>query len=58
MSIEFFNDESILTQEAINVTTTKCDTVGISLVVNNTEIVLELAQLRLAVSHLEGMIDE
>ena len=58
MSVEFFNDESILIQEAVNVTTTKGGTVGIILVVNNTEIVLELDQLRLAVSHLEWMIDE
>jgi hypothetical protein len=55
---EFFDDESIIYQEAVNVTTNKNQTVGISIIIGNKEVVLELEQLRLAVNHLESMINE
>ena len=50
----WFDDESILTQDAVNVSNEKDETTGIIIVINNTEVILELEQLKSAVSYLES----
>ena len=50
----WFDDESIITQEAVNVSNGKDETTGIIIVVNNTEVILELEKLKSAVSYLES----
>lgn len=49
--MNIFNDESIIKQEAVSVNN---ETTGISLVVGGTEVVLELEQLKNAVTYLEN----
>jgi hypothetical protein len=51
---DWFDDESIVSQEAVNVSNGKDETTGIIIVVNNTEVILELEQLKSAVSYLES----
>ena len=53
---EWFDDKSIFSQEAVNVSYAeagKKNTTGIAIVVGSTEIILELSQLKDAVSYLE-----
>jgi len=51
--MNWFDDESVITQEAVNVSDGNSETTGIIIVVNNTEVMLELEQLKSAVSYLE-----
>jgi len=52
--MNWFDDESIIKQEAVNVSNGKAETTGISLIVGGTEVVLELEQLKSAVKYLES----
>lgn len=51
---DWFNDESIMMQEAVTVSSDEKLTTGIIIVVKNAEVILELDQLRNAVSYLES----
>lgn len=51
---DWFNDESIMMQEAVTVSSDEKLTTGIIIVVKNAEVILELDQLKNAVSYLES----
>ena len=55
---EFFSDNCIIHQEVVAVITDEKETFGVSIIIGKEEAVLELEQLKNAVTYLEGMTDD